>query len=141
MKNNDRYFIFALITIVIVGTASLIPPMAQSHHFHAFADGRKIMGIPHFFNVTTNILFIIVGVIGLCATWKGATPAPFSLLYTVLFLGILFTGIGSAYYHLAPDNDRLVYDRLPMTVVFMSFLCVIFSHHMNRRAGQRLLFP
>jgi hypothetical protein len=141
MQKSHKYFVFGLITAVITGTVFFMPPISQNNSFHAFADGRKIAGIPNFFNVITNVLFTIVGVIGLGVIRKAATPAPFQVLYTVLFLGILFTGIGSAYYHLAPANDRLVYDRLPMTIVFMSFFCVVVSYHMNRQAGEWLLIP
>ena len=44
-----------------------------------------------------------------------------------LFLGLFLTGLGSGYYHLAPDNQRLLWDRLPMTIAMggiMSLLLV-----------------
>ena len=33
---------------------------------------------------------------------------------------MLLTAVGSSYYHLAPDNERLFWDRLPMTIAFSS---------------------
>jgi len=39
--------------------------------------------------------------------------------YVVFSIGMLLTAAGSAYYHLAPDNERLFRGRLPMTVAFM----------------------
>ena len=36
----------------------------------------------------------------------------------VLFLGILLTGFGSAYYHLEPNDQTLFWDRLPMAISF-----------------------
>jgi len=45
--------------------------------------------------------------------------------YVFVFLGLLLTACGSAYYHLAPDNARLVWDRLPMTVVFMPLVAAM----------------
>jgi len=36
------------------------------------------------------------------------------------FIGFFFVSIGSAYYHWRPNNWTLVWDRLPMTLGFMS---------------------
>src|SRR5262249_52583918 len=42
--------------------------------------------------------------------------------FAVLFFGLMLTSAGSAYYHLAPDNQRLVLDRLPMVVAMAGCL-------------------
>jgi hypothetical protein len=42
--------------------------------------------------------------------------------YFIAFVGLLLTAFGSSYYHLVPSNARLVWDRLPMTIVFMRSL-------------------
>ena len=42
----------------------------------------------------------------------------------ILFLGILLTGFGSAYYHLDPTISTLFWDRLPMAVSFMAILAI-----------------
>jgi hypothetical protein len=95
-----------------------VPPIAQDETYHLFADGRALCGIPNFWNVVSNLPFAIVGALGL---WKLRTA-----LDRALFTGILLTFFGSAYYHLAPSDGRLIWDRLPMTIVFMSLLaCVI----------------
>jgi hypothetical protein len=57
----------------------------------------------------------------------------------VLFCGLILTAAGSAYYHLAPDNARLVWDRLPMTMVFMSLVAAIVMERIDLRAGLVLL--
>jgi hypothetical protein len=59
----------------------------------------------------------------------------------VFYLGVVLTGFGSAFYHLWPDHDRLVWDRLAMTIVFMSFVATIISERISIRAGFFLLFP
>ena len=51
------------------------------------------------------------------------------------------TAICSSYYHLAPDNARLVWDRLPMTVGFMGLLAALVSERVDRSAGRTLLVP
>ena len=59
----------------------------------------------------------------------------------VMFTGVLLTAYGSSYYHLAPDNDRLVWDRLPMTVAFMGFFASMIGERIGVRAGTWLLWP
>jgi hypothetical protein len=102
--------------------AWLLPPMAQPQAYHDFADQRTLWGIPHALNVLSNLPFIVVGLMGLQAlatrvrfisTDRGArTP------WVVLFFGIALTGLGSAYYHLDPNDATLVWDRLPMALGF-----------------------
>jgi hypothetical protein len=97
----------------------VVPPLRQDQSYHAFADRRTILGIPNFWDVVSNFPFIIVGLMGLIAFRDFASR--------ILFLGVFFTAFGSGYYHLAPDNARLFWDRLPMTVVFMSLLALAVS--------------
>ena len=54
---------------------------------------------------------------------------------------MLLTAGGSAYYHLAPDNERLFWDRLPMTIAFMSLIAAQVADRMSVRAGLILLVP
>jgi hypothetical protein len=52
-----------------------------------------------------------------------------------MFIGILLTRFGSAWYHSAPDNGRLVYDRIPMTLVFMSLSSATVAEFIDRKTG------
>jgi len=61
--------------------------------------------------------------------------------HCVMFIGLLLTAFGSAYYHLAPDNARLVWDRLPMTITFMSLMAAVIAERVNVRLGLYLLLP
>jgi hypothetical protein len=54
---------------------------------------------------------------------------------------VALTCFGSAYYHLAPSNERLVWDRLPMTLGFMSLLSAVWMERVNLRAGLVALGP
>jgi hypothetical protein len=90
------------------------PPIAQDERYHVFSDGRTLIGIPNFWNVVSNLPFACVGILGLLRL-RGFTAR-------LLFSGVLLTCFCSAYYHLAPNDSRLVWDRLPMTLVFTSFL-------------------
>jgi hypothetical protein len=59
--------------------------------------------------------------------------------YVIFFLGVALVSFGSTYYHLAPDNARLVWDRLPMALAFMSFLAAMVSERVSLRTGLVLL--
>jgi hypothetical protein len=64
-----------------------------------------------------------------------------SVAIFTLFIGIAGIGLGSAYYHWSPGNTTLVWDRIPMTVTFMSFFAIIISNHVNERWGFIMLLP
>jgi len=48
-----------------------------------------------------------------------------ALGWFLFYAGNVAAAFGSAYYHLKPDDDRLIWDRLPVSGYY--FLAVIFS--------------
>ena len=98
-------------------------PIAQDPAYHAMADTRSFFGISNAMNVLSNLAFLAVGVYGLTLSRR----AP----YVVFFIAAILTAIGSGYYHLAPDDSRLVWDRLPMTIAFMALLTAIASERIG----------
>lgn len=111
----------------------LLPPIAQPESYHHFADQRALFAVTNFWNVISNLPFAVVGILGLKSFRDAASR--------VLFGGIFLVTFGSAFYHLAPDDSRLVWDRLPMTVAFMAVLALMLRECWSRRAGQWSLFP
>ncbi len=138
---------FALIiitaSIVVTGIVSR-NPIPQDISYHLFADTREIWSVPNFWNVVSNAPFVIVGLLGL---YKLRFPGMLKVIddtgiaYVLLFFGTFLVGFGSAYYHLAPDNQSLAWDRLPMTIAFMSLFSIIISEHISVRAGKTMLLP
>jgi hypothetical protein len=59
----------------------------------------------------------------------------------VFFLGAFLTCFGSAYYHFAPDNLRLVWDRLPMTLGFAGLVSAAIAERVDLKLGLRSLWP
>jgi hypothetical protein len=126
----------------------LLPPIPQSQNYHAFADNRSLLGVPNVLDVVSSAAFIVVGVAGLLALYRqrpdGGTmfsrPSD-RWAYGVLFLGVALTGVGSAYYHLAPDNARLVWDRMPMALAFAALLSAVVTERIGAIAGVALLIP
>jgi hypothetical protein len=112
--------------------------------YHDFADHRSVAGIDNFLDVTSNLGFLVVAIVGLAIVFRPDTcfarPAE-RWPYAVFFAGMLLTALGSAYYHLAPDNERLFWDRLPMTVAFMSLIAAQIAERVSLRAGLLLLPP
>jgi hypothetical protein len=140
---------FIALSIATLGVVFCLPTHPQDPNYHAFADGRPMLGVPNFLNVISNFPFVVVGALGLwlLLRYDAVRPAgPFlewreRAPLLVLFSGVLLTGFGSAYYHLRPDNDRLVWDRLPMTVAFMGFFASMIGEQISIRAGAWLLGP
>jgi hypothetical protein len=129
---------------VFASAAALMPAQPQPAWYHAFADCRTFWAVPNFFNVLSNLPFLAAGGMGLALLWRGrgefADPRE-QMPYLVFFLGALLTSAGSAYYHLAPDNGRLVWDRLPMTLGFAGLVSAAITERVQPRAGLRLLWP
>ena len=140
-NSNLKLGILAAATLVPILVMYWLPPIPQDLAFHNFADHLPIAGIPNFWNVTSNIGFILVGVIGCRVVLRTTTSPAVKVLFLILFTSVMLIGIGSGYYHLRPSNDRLIFDRIPMTCVFMSFLSVAISQCISTRWGFILLFP
>jgi len=139
-----RLWLLAGSFIVFAIAAILAPAMPQPLSYHAFADCRTIWSIPNFFNVLSNLPFLVGGVMGLGLIWRGGgsfVDPREQLPYLVFFVGALLTSAGSAYYHLAPDNTRLVWDRLPMTLGFAGLVAAAAAERADLRLGLRSLWP
>ncbi len=131
-------------TILCFIAAFLLPAMPQPLDYHEFADQRQAFGIPNFQNVASNVGFLIAGAAGLIVVLGGYARFEFRRErwpYAVFFLGMLLTAWGSSYYHLAPNNESLFWDRLPMTIAFMGLVSGQIVDRINVRAGLALLIP
>ena len=149
MSRRIRLAVILGVTLACAVGVLAIPPLPQSQDYHNFADRRPLLGIPNFLDVASNAAFLLAGGLGLLflARQRGSntgdtfTENAEQRPYAILFLGIALTGIGSAYYHLAPDNARLVWDRLPMTIGFTAILAAIIAERISLRAGLLSLVP
>ncbi|MDA0739859.1 MAG: ceramidase domain-containing protein [Nitrospirae bacterium] len=135
-----------LMALLVTGIAVplFIDPIPQNPHDHAFADTRTFLGIPNFFNVTSNLPFMIVGILGLFASRSQGFVLDSTdrrRAYYIFCIGVILVGVGSAYYHLNPTNATLVWDRLPMTVSFMALLAMIIADCVSQKLGKALLWP
>jgi hypothetical protein len=139
-----RGWLVGAVSLVFLLAALLVPAIPQPLSYHVFADCRTFFGVVNFLNVASNIPFLIGGALGLHLIWSGRVtfidPRE-QLPYLVFFLGALLTCFGSAYYHGAPDNARLVWDRLPMTLGFAGLVAATISERMDVKLGRQSLWP
>src|SRR6202021_2968343 len=92
-------------------------------------DGRRARRLECAF----EFIFPVVGLLGMQLVLSDRGPSHPALFvdppekwpYFVFFLGVALTTFGSGYYHADPNNARLVCDRLPMTIGFMSLLAAM----------------
>jgi hypothetical protein len=132
--------VFALLVCAVIAAAG--PRVPQPLAYHQFADTRTFLGVPNALNVLSNVPFAIAGIAGLILAFRAPAGDPIERWsYAVLFAGVTLTTIGSAWYHLAPDNGRLVWDRLPMAIGFMALLAAIVAERVSTRAARVLLLP
>jgi hypothetical protein len=118
---------------------SLLKPIPQDQTYHDFADKRGWLGAPNAMDFWSNLPFVIAGVAG--AVWLAQHPAPQFWIWMSFFIGVALVGVGSAYYHLKPCDATLVWDRLPMTIAFMSLFSGIVAERCHERLGLWLLVP
>jgi hypothetical protein len=147
LSRRQRLGSIWLLTIGTLVAVAVLPPLAQPQEYHRFADQRALLGIPNFLDVASNIAFIAIGAWGLALirrTRKSRSTPAFAEpserhVYVIFFAAVALIGLGSAYYHLAPDNARLVWDRLPLAVASASLLAATVAERISLTAGLRLL--
>ena len=111
-------------TLVLLAIAVAGPSVPQMRDYHAFADQQLRWGLPHALNVLSNLPFAAVGLACLVAIQRGARDLSVAerVLATLTAAGLLLTAVGSSWYHLGPDDARLVVDRGSMAVAFAGVL-------------------
>jgi hypothetical protein len=134
----------AAFTVLCVVAAIVAPAVPQPVAYHHFADRRGAFGIENFADVASNAAFVAAGLWGLAIVLGGRArfeEARERWPWIVFFAGLVLTGFGSMYYHLAPDNERLFWDRLPMTVAFMAVVASQLVDRVGVRTGIAALVP
>lgn len=145
-RNNNgepAYWSYWLLIVLVFGSLTaimLLDPITQDPNYHRFVDQRALFGIPNWQNVLSNIPFLLVGVIGLILVIK-RPQAEARWSWPAFFLGVGLVCFGSAYYHWAPDNQTLIWDRLPMTLGFMGIFVALLSETVNPKLEKYLLLP
>ncbi len=127
---------------VIVGIASL-GAIPQDPNYHVFSDQRTYVGLPNFLNVFSNVPFLVFGYLGwkLVQSDNAMVTAATRPAWDIFFVGIALTAFGSGYFHWQPNNATLIWDRLPMTIGFMSLVSIVVAEYFDEDLGKKLLIP
>ncbi len=144
MNRDNRFIVLVSITILVIVIVLFLEPFAQDQDYHNFADQRRVTSINNFNDVVSNIGFILFGLYGLSilVNYKSrlsSIEVNEMYFWIFFFCGSVLTGVGSAYYHLQPNNETLFWDRLPMTLLFMSIFSFIIYQRIDKRVGLALL--
>lgn len=143
-SKHVREKINALLFLIFIGCIAMtfIDTVCQNIDYHWFADRSEYFSIPNFWNVVSNLPFLIIGGLGMLFVAfksKGRIVEILQANYFIFFFGILLTGFGSSYYHWNPNNQTLVWDRLPMTISFMSVFSIIIGEYIGTKYARVIL--
>jgi hypothetical protein len=117
-----------LVTSALILLSLLHGPIPQPAHYHEFADVRHAFGLPNAADVLSNIGFAMVGIWAMFRTrlsgnayvagsgWPG---------YRLFLIALILTAAGSFYYHLQPNDARLVWDRIPIALACAGLLAAV----------------
>ena len=146
-----RWRIALLLGLAIAATAVAfsVPRFTDPAWVYNLADHREMLGIPNFMDVVSSAPWAAIGFLGLLFVWRSketGANTPFTEAWersacVVLFSALGLVAFGSVYFHLAPSPGTLLWDRLPITIIFMSFLALTIGERIGMRAGRLLFWP
>lgn len=131
---------FVLLALLVIALL-LMPPIPQPQQYHRLSDMRSlVLGgfvLPNAVDVLSSLPFSVVGLAGLACL--GHLPSSQRSALRVLFAGLALTGLGRAWYHLAPTDASLMWDRLPMTLAFAGAVRAVATERIGAAVGSRWL--
>lgn len=140
LEQKHRPHLLIFIASVAVMAMLFFDRIPQDPAYHQFADTRQMAGIANFWNVFSNVPFLLAGGYGLWR-WKYIIEHQDHRAYIVLCIGVLLVSVGSAYYHYAPSTATLLWDRLPMTVAFMALFSLLLDERVIPHEQSLTLVP
>jgi len=139
-----RHWQAGLVLLVVVAPLLAlivaVPPIGQDPRYDRFADQRTLCGLPNTLNVLSNAPLLVVGLLGLRQVRRRPFLGP-RAAWATHFAGTALVCFGSMYFHWAPDDPSLVWDRLPMTGAFMGFFVTLLTEHVGRHVASAWLVP
>ena len=119
-----------LLVLLACGLMLASGTIRQPPDYDRFADQSSFLGIPHSGDVLSNLGFALVGLWGLLRLHpRRAYPALARGWpgYRLFLVSMILIALGSAYYHWAPDDTRIVWDRLPIAMVCAGLLSAVWA--------------
>ncbi|MEQ1807025.1 MAG: hypothetical protein ABL900_16730 [Burkholderiaceae bacterium] len=128
-----RAWSLGLAAAALLAGLALHGPVAQWDNYHAFADTRTWLGVPHAADVLSNAPFLIVGVWGWLRLSRSALDWPSRRAWQLFCAALLSTSAGSTFYHWAPDNATLAFDRIPIAWACIALTSALLAEHVDAR--------
>lgn len=117
-------------------------PLAQDPSYHLLADTRIFLGvIPRAGDVLTNLAILAAGLFGLALRDRMTVAPEESTAVNVLIAATILTAFGSVYYHWAPANPTLVWDRLPLAIVLVSVFALVLADRVHPLFARQGIWP
>jgi hypothetical protein len=129
--------------VVLYGLLRLtLGPLPQDPAYHLLADTRMSLGvIPRTGDVVTNLAILAAGLFGLALSPDMNIAPEERTAVNVLIAAAILTAFGSAYYHWAPSNATLVWDRLPLSMILTSLLALVMADRVHPQFAREGLWP
>lgn len=132
-QHSIRQFSFWSLWLLLLLTAFILQDkglLITPHDYHHFVDNRTALGIHNLMDVISNAPFLVIGTLMLRSSYfesqlKYKKENYDSLSLIIISLGTLLVGMGSAYYHWNPTDNTLVWDRIPMAIVFSGVITYV----------------
>src|SRR5690348_7579082 len=103
MRPNWRIALLIGLAGIAIVVVWFLPPVGQDGAYHHFGDNREILGLPNFWNVVSNIPFLLVALWGFWSSGQFVESWE-RKAYAVLLGGVTLVAIGSSFYHLHPND-------------------------------------
>lgn len=140
LTHAHRQWSLATVSLVAFVIVFCVPRIPQDSDYHQFVDARTLLGLPNFWNVISNVGYLMVGIYGLARVNRLQAPV-LRPPYITFCVAVTLVAFGSSWYHYAPTTESLVWDRLPMAAGFMALLCLVLGERVSWQLSQRLLWP
>ena len=125
ITSSQKWLICIAFITLFISILLITAPIPQDPAYHMLTDNRYRFGIPNFADVISNLPFAIIGLMGIFLCINNNV----SLSWLTFFIGLIFVALGSSYYHLNPNNETLVWDRLPMMISFMGLFSALLTEN------------
>ncbi len=126
----------AFLAVVLFG----LEPIPQNQAIHDYADARGCFGLANCGDVLSNLGFTVAGLLGLwMVACKKALFGPqqrvLKALFLLFFSAVTTVSIASSYYHVVLHDHGLFWDRVPITLSFLTLFPAILADRVTPRFG------
>lgn len=143
-RHVEREVAFALAGVLVLYVLARLAfgPVPQPASYHLLADERILAGaVPHAGDVLTNLAILAAGLLAIALHPRMSLSPGERPVALMLIAGTFLTAAGSAYYHWAPSNATLVWDRLPMMLTIPPALVLVLADRLDPRFARAAFLP